>query len=213
MASALLFALALPVLSEAQSRDRRDRRDRVTYGQSNTEGFILGGGLEATTHDPRRGRELAGPGLGLTFGYGITENIAILGNLGGASLEDDFTLTHADALLRITLRDGRSRVRPYFTGGVTRRVLSQNKYDGYDNDIFDDWFDSDSTERETNGNAVTLGFGLSIFVTRELGIDVGLLGSGGEYREQLVDGNVVSRRRERAGSGRLRVGVTWFPGK
>lgn len=210
LASALLLTLALPAITEAQSRQRRTRDNQAV---SNTEGFLLGGGLEITTHDPRRGRSLGGGGAGLTFGYGFGQNIALLANVSGAALDDDYTLTHADALLRATFRDSESKVRPFITGGVSRRVLSRNKYDGFDGDIFDDLFDGDSTTRESNGTGVTLGVGLSIFVIRELAIDISLLGTGGDYREHLIDGEVVARDRRRAGSGRLRVGVMWSPGK
>jgi hypothetical protein len=144
-----------------------------------------------------------GGGLGFTLGYGFNRTVSLFANFDGATLNagderDEFILGHGDLGLRLAFgREDRAAMM-YLVGAVTGRM---ERYDvgGEDVDVY--------------GPGLTGGVGFFWFLSPTVAIDLGLLGTWGEYTTVSSGGESVDLDPTvEALSSRIDIGLTWVPG-
>lgn len=143
-----------------------------------------------------------GGGLGFRVGYGFTPTFALYLGLTGARMkvEEDRNDTYGlgVAELGTRLHFGRKLKSPTFYLDIALQGVVA---------------EAESPDIAFSGGGLGIGGGLLVYVGRQLALDFGLRGSGGNFSEFRI-GNVslnIDEEDVRYGVGRLSVGVTWFP--
>lgn len=141
-----------------------------------------------------------GGGIGVMVGYGFSPLITLYLGLNGSvvdgnQLRDEYILTHVDLGVLFNFVS-RSRTVPYLTGGVTFRQAS---FDDYPDDI------------DFNGGGITVGGGLKYYASRQVAVDVGLVGTLGTFTEVDVGRATFDINEIDAGSARLMLGLSFYP--
>lgn len=184
--------------------------DDVQAQRSNTRGLFLNAHLNATTigYDQDDFDTQTGGGLGVQFGYGVSNLVALFLGVDGSvmsneDVEDAFTLAHVDVGAQFNFGKPRSAARPY---GVIALTFRQATFDlGEGNRAF---------EVDFSGGGLTLGGGLKYFFSRAVALDVGLNLTFGEFTDVEVGGVTVQDALDlNATSGRFVVGLSWFPSR
>lgn len=142
----------------------------------------------------------AGGGIGVMVGYGFSPLVTLYVALNGSvidsyELRDPYTLAHVDLGLLFNFVS-RSRAVPYLTGGVTFRQAS---------------FDDNPGEIDFNGGGITLGGGLKYYASPQLALDVGLVGTFGNFTEVDVGRTTFDIDEVDAASARLMLGLSFYP--
>lgn len=196
LVSAVGCLLLLPAASAAQ--------------ESTTRGLSLGLHVQGISLTVEDGEPTGGGGLGLRAGYGfnriVTAFIQVDGSQidleEGGSLRGEWGLVHGEVGARFHFANALRRWVPWLeVSAGTRAVQVDNaELDGTE-------FDRVSF----NGGAVTLGGGLSAYLSQTLALDVSLRWTGGQFTE--VDlGEVAVRQLDiEATSSRFGVGLVWWP--
>lgn len=178
--------------------------------RSNTRGFLLEGSLYGTGLDIEGDDAGGGGGLGLRVGYGVSQLVTLYLGLGGAALEpedpvldlitdnDDIGLGYADLGVEFNFGSSRNALRPFANVALSGAALAVDP-PGNDNDA------------AINGGGLTFGGGLRYFVSPVLALKGSLRLGGGEFSEAEVDGDEVPFENAEFGTGRLHVGLSWFP--
>lgn len=178
--------------------------------RSNTRGIFLNAHLNATGigYDDDDFDTQSGGGLGVQFGYGVSNLVTLFLGVDGAvmssdDVEDAFTLAHVDAGAQFNFGRPRSAARPY---GVVALTFRQATFDlGEGNQAF---------EVDFSGGGLTLGGGLKYFFSRVAALDVGLNLTFGQFNDVQVGGVTVQNALDlNATSGRFVVGLSWFPSR
>lgn len=173
---------------------------------SDTEGIFLRLNFNYTTWD-LNDTELfgdfvaqGGPGFGFEFGYGASNLVALFMAFDAANIEnedsDSYTLVHLDLGVLLHLMNSTSKFRPYGKFALTVRTAE---------------FDSDVVAISTFGPAFTAGAGLKYFLTEKWALNIEGLGSFGSMTEITIGPITLDDVSIGARSGRLNLGVTWFP--
>jgi hypothetical protein len=170
--------------------------------------FFFGGHLErtamVTTQPGFATTTESGPGLGLVLGYGFTPTWALYGTLSGAATTDldggDFGLAHIDGGVRAHFLTGSHVVVPFVQVGLSSRT--------------EVWTVPTRTGNHTytiSGTGVGFGGGLNIHVRPALAISCGFTWSVGDFTTYTLDNQTVPGASLSATSGRVHVGIIWFP--
>lgn len=157
------------------------------------------------------GDENNGGGLGLRVGYGFNRIVTGFITLDGSTVQipasnsfvaGDWTLAHAEVGARFHFANSLRRWVPYLETAIGARSVS------IDNASVNN---SPAGKVSFNGPALSVGTGMSVFVTPKWAFDAGLRWTGGKFTE--VDlGNAALRNLDiEAASFRLGVGVVWWP--
>lgn len=177
---------------------------------STTRGWSFGAHLQGTSLTVEQGEANSGSGLGLRVGYGFNRIVTGFLHVDGGRIEvpgdeaivGEWNLAHAELGARFHFANSLRRWVPYLETSIGARAVT----------VDDPQVDGQSVDRLSfNGNAFTLGAGLSTFVKPSLAIDVSLKFTGGRFTEVNV-GDITARTLDvDASSTRFGIGVIWWP--
>ena len=140
------------------------------------------GGHSISTAD----NSFSGAGISLAAFYGLTDLLGARASFAVSNVESEQDLSHLDLSAQFSFRSGEDRFLPYARGGVSRVALSQPFGDGITEIGF------------------TTGLGLNYFLSPQLALDASL-----DFSLITIDDRFAGT--QGAGTGRLAVGVSWFP--
>lgn len=178
--------------------------------ESTTRGLSLGLQVQGISLAVEDGDPAGGGGLGLRAGYGLNRIVTAFFQVDGSridveeggSLRGEWGLAHAEVGARFHFANALRNWVPWLEVGVGSRAVQ----------VDDAELDGNRFDRVNfNGGALTLGGGLSAYLSETLALDVSLKWTGGEFTE--VDlGEVAVRRLDiEATSSRFGVGLVWWP--
>jgi hypothetical protein len=178
--------------------------------RSTTRGFHFGGHVMGVTIEVDDVDERAsGAGAGAFLAYGFTPVITTFLQLDGAGVEveggliDGFwTMAHLDVGARFHVADSTRSWVPYLQLAFTGRAV------GVDDARFGNDLEADVS---FSGAGLSGGVGLLVYLQEAFALDVQLMLSRGEFSEFTVEEVTVSNLAIDATSGRLDVGVAWWP--
>ena len=170
--------------------------DRLTYGAL-TSDAITGGRL------------VGGFGLGIRFGWGFNEQLALVmdASMTNLAVADTakYSLNHGDFLLRWTPQlfpVGRGALAPFLHLGLGFRDVDAEA--------------PSSTHAETyvfQGEVLTLGAGTNYYISNRLALFGAFYWSAGDFNDERT-GNVTTHNRGEPGrSARTQLGATFFTGR
>jgi hypothetical protein len=183
----------------------------VTAAQeSTTRGFSLGVQLQGISLAVEDGDPAGGGGLGLRVGYGLNRIVTAFLQVDGSqidveeggSLRGEWGMAQAEIGARFHFANALRRWVPWLEVAAGTRAVQVDNAE----------LDGNQFDRVSfNGGAVTLGGGLSAYLSETLALDISLKWSGGQFTE--VDlGEVAVRQLDiEATSSRFGVGVVWWP--
>jgi opacity protein-like surface antigen len=196
--TALGLALILsPVISSAQ--------------KSTSRGLSIGLQALGTSLTVENGDENNGGGLGLRVGYGFNRIVTGFITLDGSTVQipasnsfvaGDWTLAHAEVGARFHFANSLRRWVPYLETAIGARSVS------IDNASVNN---AAAGKVSFNGPALSVGTGMSVFVTRKWAFDAGLRWTGGKFTEIDLGNSALRNLDIEAASFRLGVGVVWWP--
>ena len=172
--------------------------------RSHTQGINLGIHANGSSHkfDDSDVTE-SGSGLGLRLGWGFSNTFMLYAqadaaSIGSADGNGDYALAHVDLGARFTFGNAASAWRPYLDIAANGRGAAQT-IEGSDVTI--------------TGAGIAGGGGVQYFMTRWLGLDVGLKFTSGKYTEATIDDESFDiDDSDRALSTRVNIGLSWYPG-
>lgn len=180
--------------------------------RSKTTGFMLGLGLNGTSIKFENEDEAdRGSGGTLQLGYGFTPRFTALLDVSGVVLDGDdgegeVTLAQAFLMGRFNFGSASSAWRPFLDVGLGVRGLGQDDAQFCDPTC-------STHDVAFSGGAFAFGGGLSFYATRRLAVTGALHWGMGEFSDVTVDNVTVSGFESDATTGRLNIGVSWFPGR
>jgi opacity protein-like surface antigen len=182
----------------------------LTAQRSTTRGFVLGvhasgASLEVESQD----RNNAGGG-GLFLGYGVNRLFTIFAQAdaaefdeqSGVAIDGQWVMGHFDLGVRFHFANSLRSVVPFLQGSIGARAV------GVQDPVVDG---TPQDEVSLSGGSFTLGGGVDFYFSETFALDLALLFSGGEFDTIHVNNASVSGFDVDATSGRLNVGVTWWP--
>jgi len=192
----LLVLLALPASLHAQ--------------ESTTRGFVVGLHATGATLTVEDGDRADAGGGGLFVGYGLNRRFTLFAQVDGArfdeqstgAVEGDWTLGHFDLGLRFNFANSLRSWIPFLQASLGRRAVN----------VVDPIVDGTAEEEvDFSGGSLTLGGGISYYLSRSWSIEAALLFTGGEFTTLRVDDVSISGFDEDATSRRFNLGVRWWP--
>jgi hypothetical protein len=174
--------------------------------KSDTRGLFLNLHLNGTSWDLDDDSEFgelpqeSGGGMGLAFGFGASQTMTIFmafdaARLDGGEERNDYTLAHFDIGTQVTLLGQSSRFRPFGKVSFTARTAE---------------FEVEEAGVSSFGAGFSAGLGLMAFLTTRLAIVGDAQATWGSMTE-ITRGNISLDTSIGARSGRLNLGLTWFP--
>lgn len=144
------------------------------------------------------------------FGYGfnriVTGFVQLDGSTitieNGSTIVGDWALAHAEVGARFHFANSLRRWVPYLEVSAGGRSVSVNDASVNGQEVADVSF---------SGGALTLGGGLSAYVTRKVALDVSLKFSGGTFNKVDLGSVSLNNLDIDATSFRLGVGFVWWP--
>ena len=177
--------------------------------KSDTEGLFLNLHLNGSSwrlsDDTDLGEipDASGGGMGLAFGYGASQTVTLFMAFDGARVssegeneDETYTLVHFDIGTMITLLGQSSRFRPYGKASFTARTAE---------------FDLDELGLTTFGAAFSAGAGVMVFLGNRFALSAEGIGTWGSQTEITSSGLKIDTDIS-SNSGRINLGVNWFPG-
>ncbi len=150
------------------------------------------------------GRDVAGTGLALRFGWGFSEYWSLVMDVAVTDLEvadtAAYLLTHGDVMLRLTPVAWETRVGyllPVLQAGWSLRDVSAEGESPTGTGIY-----------TFEGNALTLGLGAELYLTRSIAIWLGAYWTSGEFDDERVGNITTHNRNAPATSVRFGTGLT-----
>jgi opacity protein-like surface antigen len=180
-----------------------------TAERSATRGFHIGASANGSSielsdedlDEELSGERESGPGLTLTAGYNFTSRLGLVLSASAANIssdDGDYTLGQGDLAARYSFASASRPFVPYVELGFT--TLSAKE------EFLDDSI-------ELRGTGFTGALGANYFFTRKLALDVNFRYTKGEFDTIEIDGeSSTSDDGVGVNTGRLNVGVSWFPG-
>ena len=189
-----------PTVSDPVARAQGQATTIYSPGRSRARGFFIGGAFEGTgvAFENNDGVD-SGAGVGLTLGYGFTQNFALYGQLSGASVDDapgSYGLGHFDLGLRVHFLAPAKTVVPFVQGGLSGRAMTQRTVEG---------------DLAVGGAGVAFGGGINVHFKPALALSTGVTWSVGSLGDATLNGNPVPFQSFDMTSARIHVGIIWFP--
>jgi hypothetical protein len=169
-----------------------------TQGKSRSMGFFVGVNYEGNgaVVEDIDGAD-SGAGFGVTLGYGFTPQLALYGQLSGASMESgSYALGHFDIGLRAHFRAPAKTVVPFVQVGLSGRAFRQ--------DVFGDTV-------EAGGAGFSFGAGLNAHFTPAVAFTTGVAWAVGNLGNFKVSGISVTDESLGLTTARVHFGIIWFP--
>jgi hypothetical protein len=191
LALALVGAVVMPMRLNGQATTK-----------SRSAGFFLGLGLEgnAIAENEDNAPTESGNGGGLVLGYGFSPRWSIVAQFSGAAMEaergGEYALAHFDIGTRVHFRSGPSIVVPFVQLALSGRAIGE---------------DVNGTDVTASGAGFTFGGGLNAHFTPAVALSAALTWTVGDFTDYKVDGRAVEGEKLSATSGRLHLGLIWFP--
>jgi opacity protein-like surface antigen len=143
-----------------------------------------------------------GLGWGFQLGYGINQNLEIIGRYDRSSLTqkfdwDYFNYSNTALVFRCNFGSTIKRFRPFLEVGGTHANLSVSPLE-LDNEIVD---------FELKGFGLSYAGGLNFFLTRNLSIELSALGTYGKFNTFLINGEQSDEKGIDSSNYRFKVGV------
>ncbi|MGE0158518.1 MAG: outer membrane beta-barrel protein [Gemmatimonadales bacterium] len=198
---AVSLSLAATVLASADASAQ----------ESTTRGFNLGLHLSGQSLDVENDDEnRSAGGAGLLIGYGFNRTIQLFLQLDAgqfdvenADVEGEWTMGHADLGVRFHFANSLRSWVPYLQAALSGRAVGVK--DGVINQT------TQADEITLTGGALSLGGGILFYFNETFALDLQLIGSAGTFTELSADNVTVSDLDIDASSGRLNIGVSWWP--
>lgn len=155
------------------------------------------------------GRTVGGFGLSLRLGWGFTERLALVMDVGVTDLvvadSAGYLLSNGDILLRYAPRAFRlpaGTLVPFVHAGVGLRDVTAEDASPTNTAIY-----------VFEGEVLTVGAGASLYFTRELALFGALYWNSGDFNDERI-GNVTTHSRGVGGvSTRVSLGLSWHKGR
>jgi len=189
--------------------------------RSNTSGFLLGFGVNASTikaQDPEiASGTKGGGGIFLQLGYGFTPHFTLYTELAGASLNDDGDgsypnskagVGHFDLGARYHFGNRGWRARPFLQAAVGVRAVTHDNVEYEDMDGF-----AQTGVLTYGGGAASVGAGLLYAFTPGLSLHTSVEASAGKFTSVTLGDITDHNQSITATSARLNVGLNWFPSR
>jgi hypothetical protein len=185
--------------------------DMAAAQESTTRGFNVGLHLSGQSLDVEGDNENRGAGgAGLILGYGFNRTIQLFLQLDAgqfdvenAAVEGDWTMGHADLGVRFHFANSLRSWVPYLQAALSGRAVS------VEGGVINQTTQAD--EITLSGGGFSLGGGIMFYFSEQWAADLQLIGSGGSFTEITADNVTVSDLDIDATSGRLNIGVSWWP--
>ena len=178
--------------------------------RSTTRGLSLGAHLMGTNLEVENGDRSSGGGFGLRVGYGFNRIVTGFVHVDGSRVDvtegrgvgGQWDLGHAEVGARFHFANSLRAWVPYLEASVGGRSVSVS--DASVNG-------QQAGEVSFSGGAVTLGGGLSAYMTRKVAFDLSLKFTGGQFSKVDVGSVSVNNLDIDAASFRLGIGFVWWP--
>ena len=180
---------------------------QLSAARSHSSGLFIGAELEGdgvSTHVVQSSiwtRE-AGGGAGLVLGYGFTPRWSLYSELSDAAIEQDgggtYSLAHADLGARVHFRTGPNVVVPFVQFGFSGRSMIQH-------------FQAGTSTTESRSSGLGFGGGLNAHFSPAVAFSGSVTWSVGNFTAYKVNGQRVDGLTWHATSGRMQLGMIWFP--
>jgi len=185
---------------------------RVAEAQlSTSRGWSFGAQVQGTSltiedDDPR-----SGGGLALRAGYGFNRRLTLFLAVDGGQVDipengellGEWELTHGEIGARFHFANSLRRWVPYLEASVGARSFRVNdaRVEG-----------GPTVDRISfNGGVLSVGGGLSVFLSRSVALDATLRFSGGSFNEVASEELAIRNLDFSASSTRFGVGIVWWP--
>jgi len=177
---------------------------------STTRGLSLGAHLMGTSLTVENGDPASGGGLGLRVGYGFNRIVTGFVNLDGSQVDiksgstivGQWDLAHAEVGARFHFANSLRRWVPYLEASAGARSVS----------VSDASVNGQAAGKVSfSGGALTLGGGLSAYITRKVALDASLKWTGGQFTKVDVGNVSLNNLDIDAASFRFGVGFVWWP--
>lgn len=183
---------------------------------SHSSGVFVGLGVEGdgvSTHVAQSDiwTRAAGGGAGLVLGYGLTPRWSLYSDLSVASIDQDqdqggrYSLRHVDAGLRVHFRTGPHVVVPFVQFGFSGRSMIQH-FPQYTGNVL-----TSVHTVESRSGGVGFGAGLNAHFNPAFAFSGSVAWTLGNFSVYKLDGQRVGGVRWHATSGRMHLGIVWFP--
>jgi Outer membrane protein beta-barrel domain len=179
--------------------------------QSTSRGLSIGLHALGTSLRVENGDENNGGGLGLRVGYGFNRRLTGFITIDGSAVDipqsnsfvaGEWSMAHAEIGARFHFANSLRRWVPYLETSIGGRSVS------IENARVNS---APAGKLSFNGPAVSVGTGLSVFVSRTWALDTNLRWTGGTFTE-IDQGNIALRNLDiEAASFRFGIGVVWWP--
>jgi len=165
----------------------------------------MGTSLTVENGDPA-----SGGGLGLRVGYGFNRIVTGFVNLDGSQVDiksgstivGQWDLAHAEVGARFHFANSLRRWVPYLEASAGARSVS----------VSDASVNGQAAGKVSfSGGALTLGGGLSAYITRKVALDASLKWTGGQFTKVDVGNVSLNNLDIDAASFRFGVGFVWWP--
>ena len=183
---------------------------------SHSSGFFVGLGVEGdgvSTHVAQSDiwTRAAGGGAGLVLGYGVTPRWSLYSDLSVASIDQDqdqggrYSLRHVDAGVRVHFRTGPHAVVPFAQFGLSGRSMIQ-RFPQYTGNVL-----TSVTTVESRSGGVGFGAGLNAHFNPAFAFSGSAAWTLGNFNGYKQNGQRVGGIPWHATSGRVSLGIVWFP--
>lgn len=177
--------------------------------RSNTTRLFFTAGLDGASinSDELNQSNRSGPGLHIGGGWGFNSHFALFLDAAAANIDgggDDYTLSHVDIGARYHFGASANALRPYLEASFTGRTaaLDDQNVEG-----------NDDVDIDLSGPAFTVGGGILYFFKPGWAFNAHAKWSFGTFSRVRVENITADGLDVDATSGRLAVGVSWFPGR
>lgn len=173
---------------------------------AHSSGLFVGLGIEGDgVMTLSSGTAEGGGGGGMELGYGFTPMWSAFGGVSGANINAEgggsYSLTHIDGGARLHFRSDPSAFVPFIEVGLSHR--NERALVG----------STTGTRTLTaNGTGVLLGLGLNAHISRALAFSTSVSWVEGNFTKFKFDNQNLDGASVNATSGRIRLGILWFPG-
>lgn len=176
---------------------------------STTRGFSVGAHLQAASLTVEDDDPAGGGGLGVRAGYGFNRNFTVYLEADGIAfdvenpeLEGEWAMAHVDLGVRYNFANSLRRWVPFLDAAIGARAVSVDDATSDGADVGTLTF---------NGGALSVGGGISFFVSQTFALETLVKFTGGKF-EEIEVGDVAVRNLDiDASSFRLKLGVSWWP--